>query len=206
MIEHGFAKKVFLLLMMVVSASAKSRSYPNMFLRETISTPMIPAAQSVHAIIHDTTNIISTSAITISQRHHHRTLEGDFQDYFSDLDIESLEEGAAVGGAFVLLLICICLLCCCCSMCCGGGGRGGGRGCSIMDMLGIYCCYEIFCDDNPGCFVPMGDGGQLCWDCIDIATVILPWCTHGGLSRCMRYGGKSTLGYRRKKLSEKYLM
>lgn len=78
---------------------------------------------------------------------------GDFSEYYKDLDVESLEEGMALGGALLLIMIVLCLLCCCCQMCCGG--RGGG--CSLWDMLAILCCYEMFCDDSPGCFIPMDD-------------------------------------------------
>lgn len=85
-------------------------------------------------------------------------VEDEVNAYFTDLDINSLGEGFALGAAFVLLLIVLCLLCCCCSMCCGGGGGGGG---CLTDILALFCCYELFCDDSPGCFVPM-DGADMC--------------------------------------------
>lgn len=79
------------------------------------------------------------------------------EDYFSDMDVTSLEEGLVIGAVLILLLIVLCLLCCCCSMCCGRGGGGGG-GCSLMDILALFCCYELFCDDQPGCYIPMAEG------------------------------------------------
>jgi hypothetical protein len=98
-----------------------------------------------------------------------RRLQGT-SDYYKDVDVESLEEGLVIGVALILVLIVLCLLCCCMSMCCGGRGRGGGGGGSgcLTDILALFCCYELFCDDSPGCgpcdFVPMdtGMGGEMC--------------------------------------------
>jgi hypothetical protein len=95
-----------------------------------------------------------------------RRLQGS-SDYYKDVDVESLEEGLVLGVAFILVIIILCLLCCCLSMCCRGRGGGGGSGC-LTDILALFCCYELFCDDSPGCgpcgFVPMdtGMGGEMC--------------------------------------------
>ena len=118
----------------------------------------LQATQAMPMLVDEKSTNQTTVRINQVRRQSRRGLV-EMEDYFTDLDIESLEEGFAVGAAFILLLICICLLCCCCSMCCGGGRRGGG-GCSLMDILAAFCCYEMFCDDSPGCFIPMD--GEMC--------------------------------------------
>jgi len=102
--------------------------------------------------------VAEASRSRVVTHHQHRVLEGgnDYSNYFNDLDDESLEEGFVIGASFVALLLLLCLICCCCSMCCGGRMGGG-----LTDIIALFCCYEICCDDTPGCFVPMADGGEM---------------------------------------------
>ena len=170
-----------MLLLVAVSATPRSTTNANIFLRTRETSTRVPIQPLEPSDFDGHVNIVETllseasltkkdaahpknqkpegyfpaTATTSAQRH--RGLQ-NYEDYFSDVDTESLEEGLAVGAALVLLLIIICVLCCCCSMCCGG--RRGGGGCSLMDILAMFCCYELFCDDNPGCYLPMD--GELC--------------------------------------------
>lgn len=138
--------------------SSPPKTLPTKADKKTNTNNNVQATQEIPLLVDEKSTYQTTARKNEERRQSRRDL-AEMGDYFTDLDIESLEEGFAVGAAFVLLLIVICLLCCCCSMCCGGGRRGGG-GCSLMDILAAFCCYEMFCDDSPGCFVPMD--GEMC--------------------------------------------
>jgi hypothetical protein len=55
---------------------------------------------------------------------------------------------AVLASALCLCSCCWCILPCCCSQ--GGygygSGGGGGRSC-CQEILCLFCCYELFCDD-----------------------------------------------------------
>jgi hypothetical protein len=82
---------------------------------------------------------------------HHQDRQLQFMDWdLSSLEFTSGELGAAEIGFIVGLLffvVVILLLCCCC---CGGGGRGyrGRGGCSICDILALFCIWEMCCDQR----------------------------------------------------------
>ena len=60
----------------------------------------------------------------------HRRLQGDANNFLADLTPLT----AGVTGGIVFLVLVICFLYCCC-------------GCSLCDILLLFCCYELCCGD-----------------------------------------------------------
>jgi len=138
--------------------SSTIKNVPSSSTARTVSISTTTNRKHMHIALHRHV-LQSNNQRADTENSNSRQLQ-DAADYFQDMDIESMEEGA-IAVLLLLLLLCF-LCCCCCSMCCGGRRGGGGGGCGLTDILAMFCCYEMFCDDNPGVcgFVPMD--GEMC--------------------------------------------
>jgi hypothetical protein len=70
---------------------------------------------------------VSSRTRTLRGSNQHRRLPGSF-----DIKSWGATETGIVSGVLVLLLLLGILYCCC--------------GCSLMDILVLFCCYELCCD------------------------------------------------------------
>ena len=77
-----------------------------------------------------------------------RRLPGGFDYDFDMNELEAAEIGFLAGLIFVVILACMLCSCCC----------RASRGCSLCDILAIFCLWEMCCDRDgvstvPGDFV-----------------------------------------------------
>ena len=125
-------RSTFPMILLLVMASLMHRGAAmHSVEREEITVPRIESNDMIDAA---DTSSMPPQPNTSNRLRGSRHLKGGFDDYFKfDGDWSSAEAGVA-GGLLCLLFVLFFLYCCC--------------GCSLCEILMLFCCYRLCCEDG----------------------------------------------------------